>query len=220
MRDVDAAKWGDFFAQFGQFVFVGVNAGDVIEAARQADGPLLHPFAHKLPHRAKFVRGRPPRCQPHRFHPHVPVGNQRADVDGTLAVELREVLGDGVPMPVRRREVAVEPRGVAAHVFLRGGRTRREGDAVLPEHVRSHALPYRRFVIGIDEQGEIAMDMGIDEAGANDFPHGIEDGPRLGIAQRSDGGNRPAANRHVGGVPRQAAAIHHAAAANDAIVHG
>src|SRR6185312_12956262 len=136
------------------------------------------------------------------------------DVDGAPAVELREILGDGVPVPPRRRKVAVEPRGVAAHVFLRGGGAGCEGDAVLPEYVRGHALPHSRFVIGIDEQSEIAVDVGIDEPWANDLSRGIENEPRRGVPKRPDGGDGPAADRHVGGVPWQTAAIHDPAASN------
>jgi hypothetical protein len=156
----------------------------------------------------------------HHLHADVAVGDQGADVDGALSVEERQVLGDGPPVLAGGGQVAVEPGGVPPHVAHRLRRRRRERDPVLADDVGRHPLADRRLVVRIDQERQVAVDVDVHEAGADDLAGGVEGRFRLGVAELPDCGDPVAADADVGAEPGQPGAVDDAAVADEQVEHG
>ena len=221
VRDVDAAERRDLVAQLRQFVLVGVDARHVVEAAREPDRALLHAFADESPasacsSSAVGLRG----SRPITSIRTLPLG-----ISVQALIEHCPSNCARYSVTVRHSRPGVGKLPLKPAVYCRMyvcvfGRAGREGDAVLAEHVRGHALPHALFVDRIGEQGEVAVNVGVDEAGADDLARGVEGLLRGGRAEPADGRDAVAGDADIGVEPRQAGAVHDPAVANEDVEHG
>ena len=71
----------------------------------------------------------------------------------------------------------------------------------------------------VREQRQVGVDVRVDEAGRDDPAGDVEPPPRLGAAERADGGDPVAPDPDVRAKPRAAGAVDHATACQDEIEH-
>ena len=218
---VDAVLRDDRLAERGDLAGVGIEAGDVIQPGRQPDGPGVHPLAHQLLHGAELVVAGGSRIEPHDLHPDVAVGDQVGHVDRHAAVEASQVFVDRPPVVREAGRVAVEAGRVAPHVVERRGRRRGERAAVLADEIGRHALAQRRQMDRIGQEHEVAVDVGVDEAGDDVAPGDVEHARSLRAVEPADLGDHRVEQRHVGAKRRPARAVDHPAALQDQVeCHG
>ena len=99
-------------------------------------------------------------------------------------------------------------------------RARREGDAVLADDQRRHALANARLEPAVGQQRQVAVDVGINEPRRHDQARAVEGFPRRRPGQVADGGNAVAGHAHVGADAGGAGAIDDEAVAEEEVEHG
>ncbi len=148
---------------------------------REPDGAGLECIGELSPHPREVVVGR---LLLERALTHRPRAQRRVADVGRVVDRLRqpvdgvEVLGEGLPPPLQRRqrlgvdvlgsfEVAHHERpGVVAH--------RREGEPAVPHHRGRHAVPARVGALRVPEHLGVEVRVAVDEPGRHDVALGVD----------------------------------------------
>ncbi len=75
-------------------------------------------------------------------------------------------------------------------------------------------------MVRVGEEGEVAVDVGVDEAGADDLAAGVEDEGGAAAGERAEGGDAAIADGEVAAEPGVAGAVEEAAVADQDVEVG
>jgi hypothetical protein len=203
VRRVQAAGCRGRLRQRDQLVELGVGIRRVDEPGRHAIRALFHRVGDERRHFRELVGGRRAIVVPHHELTHLAEPDVRKKVDGDLrARDGVEISGEVGP---RRADAgAARVRRIAALRRL-AGRHR----AALPDHFCRHALPDLAFGVSVDEQREIGMRVGVDEAWGKHLAAGV-DRPDGGTGHPADADDPSAAYGDGAGRRGTARAVHDA----------
>ncbi|OLB63586.1 MAG: hypothetical protein AUI11_00790 [Acidobacteria bacterium 13_2_20CM_2_66_4] len=188
---VHAAHIADDFRERDDFIDLCVVTWRVIEARRQTDSAGFHPVLRERDHLRELVRAR--RAIGHAEHlaPNRSMRHVQRDVDADAALLVADPL-----RPQVHRSAAV--------------RVERDGRDALRDQLPRILQRVRQTV------RRVRMD--VDEARRDRQPARIDDARRRRVAEPSHVDNPRAADSDVGGQPRIAAAVEHAAALDQHVI--
>ncbi len=225
VRAVVAAVLRHHPAQLGQLRVLRVHARRVRQPRRHADRALLHALGDQPPHVRQLRLGR---------LPVVPADGQGADralrdqiggVDRDARVEPVQVLADRPPVEVDVVAGAVPPGDRAAHLAERAVVDRRVRQPVLADDLQGDALRGLGAVVGVAQQGQVAVGVHVDEAGGQHQALGVQlpaGGGPLAAGRRGlldDGHDPPAVDHDVRPVGACAGAVDDVGVPDDQLVH-
>ena len=226
VRAVVAAVRRHHPAQLGQFGVRGVHPGRVRQPRRHPDRTLLHALRDQLPHPVQLF-GRGLAVLPaDGERAHRALRDQVRRVHRDAPVQPVQVLADRPPVEVHVVTRAVPPGDRLPHLAQRPVVHRRVRQPVLAEHFEGDALRGLRAVVGVAQQGEVAVRVHVDEAGGQHQPLRVQFAPRLRtLAARvrrflDDGDDASAVHHHVRAVRVVAGAVDDVRVPDDELFHG
>ncbi|GBD11812.1 hypothetical protein HRbin23_01491 [bacterium HR23] len=154
MGGVNAPLLGHHPAEGNEFLRIGIGAGGIGEAGREAERPLFHTLPQDVLLTAHLVGCRPPFLPPHRGDTQDRVAHQVADVDGCLPVITGQVVRHAGVAEVRRGTSIQTGVQVGEHLEVLG---RGEGgvrEAIHPHHLGGNALEHLGQVSGVPQDRE------------------------------------------------------------------
>ena len=215
---VHAVELGDDLAQLYQLLCGAPRLRMVRHARREADGALLHPFPHEALGVFEPVAHHRNVLHPAGLHSESAVRDVRHDVDCRLLVV---VLAEGrdrahVQVVGRSAEDAGEVVVVHPVVFGRRGHVRQP---VLSEDLGGDPLPETLWVLSVDQEHGVGVDVRVDEPRRDDVPRRVDDALALRLRQVADGLDLLAHDTEIGPVPRLPRAVHNRPARYENVEH-
>ncbi len=215
VRPEEAAVSGDHFAQCDQLGGVGVHAGRVAQARRQAHRARFEAVRHERAHGLELGRGGRAVVPAHGEHPDGAVGDEVGGVRRGPLVDPVEVLADRAPGEVHVVRAAVPGGDGLPH--LRRGRLvdRRVAEPVLSEHLQGAALAELGEVVVVGQDRQLGVGVHVDEAGRAHQAARVDAPPPVQAV--ADGGDAAALDGDVGAEPVGAGAVDDLGAADDEV---
>ena len=221
MRDVDTTIPRDDRAYVHQFLGAHVGIGWVDKGIRDAERAVLHRFRHHAAHRFALIGVGIAHCHALRVLPQGAAAEEAADVwrDAMLRHRLQPV-AETCPCtdtlaPIRQPgEKEAPTHGVIDLAAKRRGRPR------LAHDLGGNALGDLREAVRVLHQGNDAVRLNINEAGADNVAcrvHYLGGIRGIELARRSNRADAVALYRHVTVKPRTARAVYHACIADQDI---
>ena len=187
---VDTAVLADDLAQLNQFAGVGVGTRLIVETQTETGRAGVEPVAGRLLHPVEFNFARRARRPPHRLQANRAVRYLRQDVDGRIAGEDRQEC-------LRRRPVEREfdrrladegPREVP-ELTRQIDRQRCPTETVRGKKVGGNALKDTPVAMRPTEQGDLRVNVNVDETGRHHLATRVDDRPGTRTFQAIDGDN-------------------------------
>jgi hypothetical protein len=191
----------------GELGGVGEAARDVLQPRRHAEGAVGEGVLDQGTHGSQLSRVRGTRLVAHDLGPDGAGGCEVPDVQCGALVVVGQQVGDGAAGGQVLGAGAVDGAEVAGDRLdgpCRGGR---EGDAVLAQQQRRHALAQAGFLHLEVVRAAVRVHVGVHEPGRDVAAGDVDPVSGLEVPQPPEGADRAAGDRHVGAEGRSARAV-------------
>src|SRR5262245_2382941 len=176
MAVVEAIELAGRARELGELLGRCEAAGWIVEAGREADGPVAHRIPERALHAVDGLGVGGDIVPTPGIDAELAVPDERADIDADRSVIAGEVVGDRAPVIVDVGPAVETCVEVDERLEVLAPAERREPVAVDTDDLGRDALSDLRLVAWLGQDDEAAMAVEIDEAGGDDAPRGVDRG--------------------------------------------
>ena len=218
MGGEQAARLAHRLGQCHQFGAFGEGARRVDEAERQARRTGSQLGREKGLHGGDLGWRRRAALIAHHGEAQRGVADERDEVERNPPGLQRLTIGGEVGEDLGSRGLAEQAAEMAAQQVDGMGRRGIEREAAIADDDGGDALERLLGPVGLAQEGEIVVTMGVDEAGREEAAVRLDDRCAIRRQVRADASDVAARQPHVGAEPRRAGAIHHARALDQSVL--